>query len=146
MEEDEWVVLKDCMMANKDKMSYLLHHSSDFPTKEIEEDFWQEVYDLCDGIVEHIIPSLQSRDEDTNYVETLGVENEHDTYAPVRDLQRKPWEQYLHHKAPGVKINLSAHGDEGSIQVFPMAAVRIVMGMVEETKAIISDIESVSLV
>lgn len=48
--------------------------------------------------------------------------------------------------APGIKVDLSDQGNEGSIQVFPMAAVRIVVGMMEETRAIIADIENVSFV
>jgi len=146
MEEDEYEVLKHSMMATKDELSRLQKHPEVFPSKDVEEEFWQEVYDMCDGIAEHIIPSLQVREQETEIIQALGVEIEHDTFLPVRDLQRKPWEQYLHNMAPGVKVDLPDHGNEGSIQIFPMAAVRIVMAMVEETRAIISDIEIVSFV
>lgn len=146
MEEDEYEMLKQCMLATMDELFHLQKHSEVFPSKDIEEEFWQEVYELCDGIVEHLIPSLQGREKEKKDIEALGVKIERDTYLPVRDLQRKPWEQYLHNMAPGVKVDLSYHGNEGSIQIFPMAAVRIVTGMMEETRAIISDIENVSFV
>jgi len=106
MGEDEYEVLKRCIMATKDKLSHLQKHPEVFPSKDVAEEFWQEVYDLCDGIVKHIIPSLQDREEEIENIQALGVEIERDAYLPVRDLQRKPWEQYLHNMAPGVKVDL----------------------------------------
>lgn len=137
--------LEEHMIATKSELLHLQKHPEVFPSKDIEEAFWQEVYDLCDDIVDHIIASQQAREEEFEDLEALGVELEHNSFLPVRDPQRKPWEQYLHNRVPGVHVDLSAYGNEGSIQIFPMAAVRIVMGMVEETRAIISDIESVSV-
>lgn len=146
IEEDEYETLEQCMLATKNEVSHLQKHSEVFPSKAVAEEFWQKVSDLCDDVAEYIIPSLQDREEETEDLQALGVKIERDTYLPVRDMQRKPWEQYLHNMAPGVNVDLSYHGNEGSIQIFPMAAVRIVMGMMEETRAIISDIENVSFI
>lgn len=72
------------------------------------------------------------------------MREEQKTSLPVRDLQRKPWEQYLHDRAPGIGVDLSAQGNGGSVQMFPMAAVRIVRSMVDQNRTIIAGIESVS--
>ena len=62
---------------------------------------------------------------------------------PSRNEWRKPWEQFLHNRAPGAGINLSDMGSDGSIQILPMGALRLLHGMKEAHASIIRGIEAV---
>ena len=131
-------------MSIKGELSRLQEHPDLFPSREVEEEFWQNIYSLCDFTVKDIITNQLTRLRLMKKVQAEAAEDEINAVAPKRDAQREPWEQYLHNRAPGVEVDLSAQGERGSIQIFPMPGVRVVMGMAEEKRAIISDIESVS--
>jgi len=116
-----------------------------FPSKDAEMEFWGDVYALCDRTIGKFIPRQKDSKKITRSLQAVGMKDQLDSALPKRDVQRTPWEQYLHNRAPGVEADLSAQGTGGSVQILPMAATRIVLGMVEENRAIITDIERVSL-
>ena len=126
------------------ELSRLKDHPRLFPSKEVEKDFWQNVHEQCDNAMDVIIPHQKANDRTIMDFGAASISDQLHASLPVRDTQRQLWEQYLHNRAPGVEADLSVHGNEGSVQVLPMAAIRIVMGMVEENKKIIADIERVS--
>lgn len=122
----------------------LQEHPELFPSKDVEDEFWQEVHSLCAVLLEDVLPCLKEHDKDRD-LHAAAMDDENNDLLPGRDVQRKPWEQYLHNRAPGVGVDLSTYGPGGSTQVFPMPAMRIVMKYLEENRAVITDIESVSV-
>ena len=126
------------------EISRLHMHPELFPSEVVAQGFWQDMYKISDYTLEEIIPHLKVNDKIMKKLGDHCAEDKLDMNFPRRNVLRKPWEQYLHDRAPGIEVDLSAQGDGGSVQIFPMAAIRIVMGMVEANKAIISDIERAS--
>ena len=136
--------LEAYMRATNAEILRLHQYPELFPSKDIEEDFWRDIHYVCDDLVEKAIPNVEDHNEEEKALQAVGVEIEQDTVLPSRDAQRKPWEQFLHNRAPGGGIDVSTFGGEGSIQILPMAAIRILMATNEENKSIIRDIEAVS--
>lgn len=138
----DWVVIEELGRATILELSRLGKHPELFPTKDMGKVFWQDVHRLSDHALESIIPLHEAHAKDFGDLRAVTVDEL--TLLPKRDIKRTPWEQYLHNRAPGIEVDLSAQGEGGSVQLFPMAAARIAMAMFEENRAIIADIESVS--
>ena len=78
----------------------------------------------------------------------LGINDEkdfHEDLMPARDISRTTWEQYLHNRAPGLNVDLSELGSDGSIQILPMSALRLLHSLKEANESIIRGIEAVCL-
>ena len=133
-------------MATKGELSRLQRHPELFASRDIRKNFWYNVRLTCKSLLKDVIPGQEARDHAHEIFQAAWVEIEEDKHTPRRDMQRKPWEQYLHNRAPGVEADLSVFPKEGSVQIVPMAASRILMANLEEQRAIIRDIEAVSLI
>lgn len=131
-------------MDTKEELSRLQRHPELFPSKDIREEFWDAVERMLNHWVESVIPEQEARDQAHGTLQSAMVEYQEDMRTPRRDMRRKPWEQFLHNRAPGAEADLSEFAEEGSVQIIPMAAARILMMALDEHKAIIRDIEAVS--
>ena len=138
--------IEDVIMATQGELSRLQRHPELFSSKDIKECFWYNVRFTCNELVKDIILGQEARDHAHEMFRAAWVEIEENRRTPRRDMQRKPWEQFLHNRAPGVEADLSMFPKEGSVQIVPMAAARILMANIEEHRAIISDIEAVSII
>ena len=134
-----------CTKSIASELSRLHQHPELFPSKDIEEAFWRHVYKQCDVMIEELIPAGEIHDIYEATLHESAYDREQDIWLPARDPLRKPWEQYLHNGAPGIGADLSTQGVGGSVQVFPMAAIRFVDQMVQQNRTIISAIEEVSI-
>ena len=132
-------------MATKVELSRLRRHPELFPSKDTRERFWRNVWLTCNHSVTSVILGQEARDHAHKMFEAAWVKFEEEVCNPRNDVQRKPWEQFLHNRAPGAEADLSMFSEEGSIQIIPMAAARILMAYNEEHRAIIRDIEAVSI-
>ncbi len=141
---DDLEFVDEHMATTEVELSRLRKHPELFPSKDIEKEFWQDVYTLSNKL-EKGLRNLASHTEEHEAFYTTAAQTGKDEILPTRDHQRKPWEQFLHNRAPGSGLDLSEMSSEGSIQVLPMAAVRIALAMNLETKEIIRGIEAVSL-
>ena len=138
--------IKDVILATKGELLRLQRHPELFPSKDVREEFWHIIQLTCNSSVKSVIPGQEARDHAHEMLQAAWVDIEEDMRTPRRDMQRKPWEQFLHNRAPGAEADLSMFAEEGSLQIIPMAAARILMANVEEHKAIIRDIEAVSII
>jgi len=133
------------MMVTKKELSRLQKHPELFRTKGVEEDFWDEIFRICDHVVEKIMSGAKGQYEDEEDLYAKAVEMMNDEVLPRRDIQRKPWEQFLNNRAPGSGADLSQFREGGSVQLMPMASVRIVLELQDETAAAAEDIEAVCI-
>lgn len=143
--DTEYELIEDVIMATKGELSRLRRHPELFPSKDIKEEFWQNVRFECNHSVNSVILKQEARDHAHRMFQAAWVEVEEDMRSPGRDMQRKPWEQFFHNRAPGTGADLSLFAEEGSLQIIPMAAARLLMLTIEEHRAIIHDIEAVSI-
>lgn len=133
-----------CMTSTRKELLRLQQGPELFANKDAEEDFWCEVEECCELMVERSIPAIEARDEATKLFRESVAKYWQDLVLPARDEQRKPWEQFLHNGAPGSGADLSQHGEDGSIQVLPMAASRIMIAMLVEYNTIVQALDAVS--
>ena len=146
MEIDDYKFIEDVIKATKVELLRLQRNPGLFPSKDTEEKFWCNVRHSCSSLVKNVLLGQESRDHAHEILQAAWVEIEEDKRTPRRDMQRKPWEQFLHNRAPGAEADLSMFPKEGSVQLIPMAASRILMANIEEHRAIIRDIEAVSII
>lgn len=140
--DTEYELIEDVIMATKTELSRLRRHPELFSSKYIREEFWHSIGFECNLSVNSVILEQEARDHAHRMLQAARVEVEEDMRTPGRDTQRKPWEQYLHNRAPGTEADLSMFAEEGCLQIIPMAAARILMVTIEEHRAIIRDIEA----
>ena len=140
----EYESIERVMMVIKKELSRLQRHPELFPNKDIRKNFWYEVQQECNFLLSSVIPGQEARDHERKAVQAAEIESEEDRLIPGRDRQRKPWEQFLHNRAPGCEVNLSMFTEGGSLQIIPMAAARILVEHIDEHKAAVRDIEAVS--
>ena len=133
-----------CMTSTRKELLRLQQGPELFANKDAEQDFWCEVEECCELMVERSIPAIEARDEATKLFRESVAKYWQDLVLPARDEQRKPWEQFLHNGAPGSGADLSQHGGDGSIQVLPMAASRIMIAMLVEYNTIVQALDAVS--
>lgn len=141
----EYELIESVVTATKEELSRLQRHPELFPNKDIRKQFWHKIWKLCNLSLKSVISGQEARDHMRNEIQVAMMESEEDRLIPGRDTQRKPWEQFLHNRAPGIAADLSMFAEEGSIQVIPMAAARILLANIDEHKAIVRDIEAVSI-
>lgn len=131
------------MAATATELLHLRQKPSLFPSKDVEEEFWQFTYRINRHLeIAHaaIIAHLKELD----LLQAASTEESLELLLPRRDKRRKPWEHFFHNMAPGSKIDFSKVLSEGgSAQVLPMGALRILMAMHAENNSIIRDIEAV---
>ena len=132
------------MNATKLELSRLQKYPELFPSKDLENNFWSDVHYMCDNLVEHVIPDGDTREQRYRAYHFECLEYEQNEILPSRDPQRTLWQQYLHNRAPGTGIDVSTFGENGSVQILPMAAIRILLAISDDSKAMIRDIEAVS--
>ena len=140
----EYELIEDVITATHGELSRLQRHPELFPSKDIREEFWHKVSLTCNHSVESVILEQEARDHAHKMFEAAKLESEEDLRTPGRDMQRKPWEQFLHNRAPGANADLSMFAEDGSVQIIPMAAARILMATIGEHVEIVRDIEAVS--
>lgn len=140
----EYELIEHVIMATKEELSRLQRHPGLFPNDNIRVEFWRSVWQTCNELVESIIPKQEARDHQHKMIQAAKAETEEDVRIPGRDVQRKPWEQFLHNRAPGTEADLSIFAEDGSLQIVPMAATRLLMTNICEYRDIIHDIEAVS--
>ena len=133
-----------CMTSTRKELLRLQQEPELFASKAVEEDFWCEVEKCCKLMVERSIPAIEARDEAMKLFRESVAEHWQDFVLPARDEQRKPWEQFLHNGAPGSGADVSQHGEDGSIQILPMAASRIMIAMLVEYNTIVQALDAVS--
>lgn len=143
LELEDWWAYVLCLMITMEELSRLQNNPELFSNKHVEVSFWEEVFDECDHFVKQTLPALKGRDEERRSLYAEEMKREQDRQLPARDLQRKPWEQFLNNRAAGSGADFSQLEEGGSIQLIPMASVRIVMNMLEECRAAAQDIEEV---
>ena len=133
-----------CMTSTQKELLRLQQRPELFASKDTEEAFWCEVEECCRLIVEGSIPAIEAGDEAVKLFRESVAKYWQDLVRPARDEQRKPWEQFLHNGAPGSGADLSQHGEDGSVQVLPMAATRIILAMLVEYNTIAQALDAVS--
>ena len=138
----EYSPIEDVLMATLEELSRLQRHPELFLSKDIQEEFWQSI--ACHQSLNYIRQRQEARDHAHRTLQATKVEFDEETRAPGRDMQRKPWEQFFHNRGPGTAADLSMFPEDGSAQIIPMAAARILMANLDEHKAIVLDIEAVS--
>lgn len=132
-------LIEDVITATTKELSRLQNHPELFPNEDIREEFW-EAFPLQSRILEE----QEASDHAHRMLQAAMVEDQEDMLTPGRDMQRKPWEQFLHNRAPGTEADLSMFPEEGSVQIIPMPASRVMITHLEEHRAIIRNIEAVS--
>ena len=124
------------------ELERLQKHPELFPSEEAEQVFWRRLKNALEKIIQ--IRSILCEDEkkDSEFLSDDAKEMLADI-LPSRSESRKPWEQFLHNRAPGAGVDLSDMGSNGSIQILPMGALRLLHGMKEANTSIIRGIEAV---
>ncbi len=140
----EYEFIEVVIVATKKELRRLQRHPELFPNRDIREEFWHGICEACNMSMNTITSKQEARDHVHRMFEAAWLEIEEEKRAPGKDVQRKPWEQFLHNRAPGTEADLSMFPEEGSVQIIPHAAIRILVNNFDEQKAIIQEIEAVS--
>ena len=121
----------------------LHNHPELFPNKTIKEAFDHDICKIVDSIMDMLTLCLESEIEHENFI-AFCAQNTPQLPLPSQDQNRKPWQQFLHNKAPGSGIEKPFIRDmSGSTQAIPWAACRIAKAMNEELQSIFRGLESV---
>lgn len=137
--------MKNVMTATKAELARLRKHPELFPSQSVEKDFWRDVYEMSDVATDQVVPKAEAHDHDEDILIDARIRFERDQVLPAaQETQRKPWQKFLHNRAPGVQVDLSAVAEGGSVQILPMPALRILLATVDENRSIVDDIEAVS--
>ena len=130
----------------------LQEHPELFPTEKVKEDFWLYVFEVSDSIAEQWIPEELCCQSEHAEARDLAVSSVQEELLPFGHKARKPWEQFLHNKAPGSGVDLSTLGlalslpnerPRASIQIMPTAAMRLLRAMRIDYEAIHDGIHEV---
>lgn len=114
-----------------------------FPSKKVKAAFNYDICKISDSMVDILTAYLDSEMEHEKFRE-LCAQNAPQLWLPSLDRDRKPWQQFLHNKAPGSGIEKPFIADNvGSTQAIPWAACRIVKVMNQELQSIYRELPSV---
>ena len=125
------------------EITRLEKHSELFPSNSIQEQFCGLVHEMY-TLLERTYAVIDVSDECqfTTIYENM-LEYKYKKYWPSFDEERKPWQQFLHNKAPGSGIDGSYFQNEGSTQVVPLAGAKIRYVWQSEYMEIIRTLEEV---
>lgn len=126
------------------ELQRLQEHPELFPNSCVEQDFWHRLEKAL-GSITHVCADIREHHRRNAALVLKCDKSLRAELMPGRDVSRTSWEQYLHNRAPGVNVDLSDMGSDGSIQILPMSALRLLHGMKEANESIIRGIEAVCL-
>ena len=136
--------VEDLFSPVQNELQRLQDHPELFPGVEVMQKFWRRLDDALASITQ---AQLLIHERGTRHAALVSEDDKlmNAEKMPRRDVSRKPWEQYLHNRAPGVNVDLSDMGSDGSVQILPMGALRLLHTMKEANESIIRGIEAVCL-
>lgn len=141
--DDNYESVIDSYLRFEEVYERLKNHPELFPSKTIKEAFDHDICKIVDSMMDVLTLWLESEIDHENFI-TLCAQNTPQLPLPSQDQNRKPWQQFLHNKAPGCGIEKPFIRDiSGSTQAIPLAACRIAKAMNEELQSIFRGLESV---
>ena len=131
----------------KEEIVRLRKHPELFPSKEVEAAFNHDITMIFRDALKHTGPEGEKNREkqQQDLLETVMRESGDPSFTP-QDPHRKPWQQYLHDRAPGAGLNQSVMADGHSNQVIPHAGLRILENWTLEYHEIYQQMKAVSSV
>lgn len=138
-------VPEGCFIFGDMGVKYLRKNPEVFPNKIMREAFERDTNLIYESLEAMVMTSVEIDEDCENFQASFaGDQLVPGIWLPSQDKQRKPWQQFLHNKAPGTGIRWPFIRPLGSTQAFPLAGCRIVRAMNEELQQIYKGLESVS--
>lgn len=108
------------------EIARLRKHPKLFPSNDVKDAFDRDIGLIFSGALKHNGPQGQKirEKEKQKLLEIVMQESGNASYTQ-QDPRRKPWQQYLHDRAPGAGLDQSVMRDGESNQVMTHAALRI---------------------
>ena len=126
----------------RDELIRLGENPELFPSQDIKEAFWHKFNKILTKIKRTRRRLYQ---QEARHLTFLSDDNE-ETLAeimPGESEWHEPWDRFLHNRALGTDIDWHGMGSAGSVQILPMAALRLLYNMKEADTSIIRGIEAV---
>lgn len=125
----------------------LRKHPTLFPSKDTEDAFDRDVKMIFSGALKYNGPEREEiREKEKQQLLKTVLQGSADASYAEQDPRRKPWQQYLHDRAPGAGLDQSVMRDGQSNQVMPHAALRILENWTVGYHHIYREIKQVSFV
>lgn len=118
-----------------------------FPSKHIKDAFDHDIGVIFGGALKYNGPEgEETREKEKQQLLKTVLQTSRDPSFAEQDPDRKPWQQYLHDRAPGAGLDQSVMVDGQINQVVPHAALRILENWTLEYLQIYKGIKRVSFV
>lgn len=113
-------------MKAKAEIKRLCKHPELFPSKEVNDAFHHDMKSLLGEVLNYNGPEAKAlRSEERRELREKVMQQSGNPGYTKQDPRRKPWQQYLHNRAPGAGLDQSVMADGCSNQVIPHAGLRI---------------------
>ena len=134
-----------CLRETKLEIERLHIYPFLFPSREIRNAFDHDMRIIFSGALKYNGPEGEEirEKEKQQLLQTVWQESGYPAFTE-QDPRRKPWQQYLHDRAPGAGLDPSFMLDGQTNQVMPHAALRIWQSWGVEWSRIYSGIKEVS--
>ena len=142
-EYEDLETLDNCVKSIYNDIERLRENPKLFPSQRISSNFWAGVKTALNDTMKLSVGFRQLNLRYKTIFARLEHEDRLDHTRLRRDQSRKPWEQFLHNNAPGSGVDLRDMEQGGSIQILPMAALRLLHTVKENQTAIIRAMEAV---
>ena len=136
--------VEDCLASIDDELTRLDDHPELFSSKALRHQFFGFVYQIFQDWKEAFDEVKWMKWDDEDSVWLGNMLQQHHT-RPESKEDRKPWQQFLHNKAPGSGFYTEEMNKGGCTQILPEAGVRISHCLSTECKEIIEELEAVSI-
>lgn len=133
----------DCFQKTTVEYHRLNKHPELFESKEVRTAFHHDALMIIKYLKHKKMPKelIEKLRIEVSLAASLEFER---SFLPSADENRKPWQQFLHNNAPGSGIDLSSLAGEGTVQVIPHAAIRLLRGYRKDMKDMAEKLKKVS--
>lgn len=114
------------LRETKSEIERLHKHPALFPSKDVKDAFDHDMEIIFSGALKYNGPEGEEiREKARQQLLQMVLQESGDPAFVEQDPRRKPWQQYLHDRAPGAGLDQSVMRDGQINQVMPHAALRI---------------------
>ena len=138
---------EDCLAVIGDEIDRLDKHPELFPSEDTRQQFFHFVRQILQdwSVAFNKIKAMQMKHKDA--IQEAVYAEKHRTRSAYT-VNRKPWQQFLHNKAPGSGMHTREMDQnlEGSTQLLPMGGCRLFHSWAKDCYEVTKEIKAVSAI
>ena len=125
-----------CLASTLLELKRLQEHPELYPSKAVKQNFLRSVHKDCNLMLKRLFPSGKALVRDRKAFRKALEEENRKRVLPTYDEQRTSWQQFLHDHAPSSGVSLPVGRAGESLQVLPQAGLRLLLEVVEKSRAV----------